>query len=89
VILILFYPTFCGSLHHGMARPEFADAVGGLHIWRVDTNVLNKQSWTAGKGRSSCLGVGRRATTPHRHKTRLVTKCYTGPRTCVGLLWTQ
>jgi len=30
-------------------------------IWRVAANVLNKQSWTAEKERSSILGVRRDA----------------------------
>jgi hypothetical protein len=30
-------------------------------IWRVDANILNKQYWTAYKGRSSSLAVGRGA----------------------------
>ena len=30
-------------------------------IWRVAANILNKQSWTADKGWSSSLGVGRGA----------------------------
>ena len=32
-----------------------------LPIWRVDANILNKQSWIADKGWSSSLGVGRGA----------------------------
>ena len=31
---------------------------GGLKIWRVVWSTLNKQSWTADKGRSSSLGIG-------------------------------
>jgi len=31
---------------------------GGLKIWRVVWSTLNKQSWTADKGRSSSLGTG-------------------------------
>jgi hypothetical protein len=48
------------SCHHGMARPQAADG-DGLQIWRVDANMLNKQSWTADKGWSSSLGAGRGA----------------------------
>ena len=33
-------------------------------IWRVAANKLNKQSWTADKGWSSSLGVGRGANNP-------------------------
>ena len=34
--------------------------IGGdsLQIWRVGTNILNKQLWTANKGWFSSLGVG-------------------------------
>jgi len=33
-------------------------------LWRVAANKLNKQSWTANKGWSSSLGVGRGANNP-------------------------
>jgi hypothetical protein len=36
--------------HHGMARPQVADGVDSLWIWRVAANILNKQSRTADKG---------------------------------------
>jgi hypothetical protein len=36
--------------HHSMARPQVADGGDSLQIWRVAANILNKQSWTAGKG---------------------------------------
>jgi hypothetical protein len=29
--------------HHDMARPRVANGGGGLHIWRLAANVLNKQ----------------------------------------------
>jgi len=32
-----------------------------LQIWMVAEKILNKQSWTADKGWSSSLGVGRGA----------------------------
>jgi hypothetical protein len=47
--------------HHGMARPQVAVGGDGLQIWRVATNILNKQSRTTDKGWSSSLGVGRGA----------------------------
>jgi hypothetical protein len=47
--------------HHGMARPQVADGGDDLQIWRVATNILNKQSRTTDKGWSSSLGVGRGA----------------------------
>jgi hypothetical protein len=36
--------------HHGMARPQVADGGGGLQIWRVAANILNKQSRIADNG---------------------------------------
>jgi hypothetical protein len=45
--------------HHGTARPQVADGGDGLQIWRAAANVLNKHSWTADKGWSSRMGVGR------------------------------
>ena len=51
---------FVGPCHHGMARPQVA--VGGTACDMKGTaNKLNKQSWTADKGWSSSLGVGRGA----------------------------
>jgi hypothetical protein len=44
--------------HHGMARPRVPDEEGGPRIRKVDENLLNKQSRTADKGRSSNLKVG-------------------------------
>jgi len=38
-----------------------SDGEDGLQIWKVAVNLLNKQSWTADKGWSSSLGVGRGA----------------------------
>ncbi|KAJ4428435.1 hypothetical protein ANN_24472 [Periplaneta americana] len=57
-------PCIVGPYHHGMARPQVADRGDGLRIWRVAVNILNKQSWTADKGWSSSLGLGRRANNP-------------------------
>jgi hypothetical protein len=45
--------------HRGVARPPVADGGDTLQIWRVSTNILNKQSRTADNGWSSCLGFGR------------------------------
>jgi hypothetical protein len=36
--------------HPGMERPQVAGGGDGLQIWRVEANVLNKQSWIAQKG---------------------------------------
>jgi hypothetical protein len=46
---------------HGMARPQAADVDGGLQIWRIAANILNKQSRKTDKGWSSSLGAGRAA----------------------------
>jgi hypothetical protein len=43
--------------HLGIELPMVAYVGDGLHIWKVATNILNKQSQTADKGRSSYLGV--------------------------------
>jgi len=47
--------------HHGMARPRGADRGDVLHIWRIEANVLNKQSRTADNWWSSTFGFGRGA----------------------------
>jgi hypothetical protein len=47
--------------HISIARPRVADGGDGLQIWKVDSNILNKQSRIADKGWSSGLGVGRGA----------------------------
>jgi len=43
--------------HHGTARPWVANGGDGLQIWRVVTNIFNKQSQTAVKGWSSSLQI--------------------------------
>jgi hypothetical protein len=45
--------------HDGMAYPQ--DGEGGLLIWNVAVNILNKLSQTANKRWSSSMGVGRGA----------------------------
>jgi hypothetical protein len=52
------------ACHHGMARPQVADGGDGLQVRRVAVNILNKQSWTADKGWSFSLGVGRGTNNP-------------------------
>jgi len=42
-------------------RLQVADEGDGLQTWRVAANILNKQSRTADKGRSSIVGDGRGA----------------------------
>jgi hypothetical protein len=66
-----------------MARPQIADGGDGLQIWRIVANILNRQSWTVDKGRSSSLGVGRGATTP-RCKNSFVMKGHKAPRPLDG-----
>jgi hypothetical protein len=53
--------VMCKWVHcpHGMARPQVADGGDGHQVWKVDANILNMQSRTAGKGWSSILGVWR------------------------------
>jgi hypothetical protein len=47
--------------HHSMARPQVSNEGGGLQIWKVAENILNKQSQTANKEWSSSLGAGHAA----------------------------
>jgi hypothetical protein len=56
------------NFHHryGMARPQAADGEDDSQMWRVDANILNKQSWTTDKRWVSNLGVGEELTTVHR-----------------------
>jgi len=41
-----------------MAHFWVADGGDSLQIWRVDADILNKQSWTADKWWPYSLGVG-------------------------------
>jgi hypothetical protein len=45
--------SMLSGCHHGMARPQVADGGDALQIWRVAENILNKQSWTTDKRRTS------------------------------------
>jgi hypothetical protein len=66
--------------HHRMARPRIANGGGGgLQMWRVAANILNKHLRTADKRWYSRLGFGLGAKTSHRKKY-LVTIRYTGHR---------
>jgi hypothetical protein len=49
------------SCHYCIAGPQVADGGGGLQIWRVAANILNKHLGTADKGWSYGFGVGRGA----------------------------
>jgi hypothetical protein len=50
-----------GSFQKDMVPSRLVDGGGGLRIWRVAANILNKESRTADKGWLSSLGVGRGA----------------------------
>jgi hypothetical protein len=52
------------SCHNCMARPHVAAGGDSLQMWRVDANILNKQSRTADRRWSSSLGVWRGASNP-------------------------
>jgi hypothetical protein len=42
-------PCYVGPFHHGMERPRVLYGGDGLQLWRVDVNVLNRQSGIADK----------------------------------------
>jgi hypothetical protein len=48
------YP-YVGPCHKGNAYPRVADGGDGLQIRNIAANILNKQSRTADRGRSSSL----------------------------------
>jgi hypothetical protein len=52
----LYKVAWLGKVIYGTSQ----DKGGGdsLQIWKVTEDILNNQSWTADKGRSSSLGVG-------------------------------
>jgi hypothetical protein len=52
--------------HHGMTRSRVADGRDGVQLWKLATNILNKQPRSNDKGWSSSLGLGVGLTTPHR-----------------------
>jgi hypothetical protein len=51
-----------------MTHPQVANGVDGLEIWKVATNILNKQSGQPTRGGPPAWGLGVRLTTPHRKK---------------------
>jgi hypothetical protein len=55
--------VFCESSSPLYHPPQVTDEVG-LQIWRAVVNMLNKLSWTAGKGVVLQLEVGRGANNP-------------------------
>jgi hypothetical protein len=54
-----------------MVSPWVPHGIDDLQIWKIAENVLNKQSWTAGKGWSCSLEVewGGGLKTPRRKLT--------------------
>jgi hypothetical protein len=69
-----------GPYHYGIALSRVEDE--RPPVWRVPAKILNKQSRTADKGRSSSLGVGRVANNSSPRKCIVVTKYLeTKPRT--------
>jgi hypothetical protein len=66
-----------------MACPQVAEGGDGLQIWRAAANILNKQLWTAHKGWSSSLGVGRGA---NNAKSKLNVKYHEGSQTWTDYL---
>jgi hypothetical protein len=46
--------------YNGITRPWVADGGGGLQLWKVAANMLNKQSRTGDKESSSLGGGGAR-----------------------------
>jgi hypothetical protein len=57
----MFYHVKWTPCQHGMVPPQAVDGGDSLQIWREAANILNNQLWTADKGWSSSLGVGRGA----------------------------
>jgi len=58
--------------HQSIELPLVAYVGDDLRICKVVTNIFIKQSQTADKGRSSYLGVGRGAKTPHRKNSTCI-----------------
>ena len=48
-----------------MEHSEFVDGGNRLQIWKVATDISNKQSWKVDKGCPSSWGLGEGLTTPH------------------------
>jgi hypothetical protein len=66
VYIVSEVPCLVGPLSPRHGPSHVADGGDGLQIWKLAANILNKQSRTADKGRSSSLGVG---LTTHHLKT--------------------
>lgn len=48
---------------HSIACSQGTDGAGGLQIWRVSADILDKQMWMADKEWSCSLAVGQGLTT--------------------------
>jgi len=54
-----FETCYADPSYSGTSRPRNAVGRDGIQAWRVDANVMNKQSRKTDKGWSSNFGVGR------------------------------
>ena len=70
------------TCHNVMAHSEVGGCRNGPPKWRVDANILNKQSLTADKGWSSSLGVGRAA-----NKSPIVRTCHCTNHSQMNRTW--
>jgi hypothetical protein len=50
IYIYIYIYTTLGESPVTTARPQVADGVDALHVWREAPNILNKQSRTADKG---------------------------------------
>jgi hypothetical protein len=63
------YEVLVFGCHHETAVPQVTAGGDGLQLWRVASNILNKQSRTADKRWPSSLGVERAAQNSSAYKT--------------------
>jgi len=57
-----------GPYHHSMACPWDADGRYGFQVWRVDANLLNRQSSVPVRGGPPASELGKELTTHHHKK---------------------
>jgi hypothetical protein len=75
-----------GPYYCGLALPWVAVGDYSLQIWRVVTNVLNRQSLTPKKRWSSSLGVGQEVNNfSPKKKNQLVMKYHTSHSEDLGI----
>jgi hypothetical protein len=55
-----------------VANPQVSDIKDSLHIWKMDTNMLNQQPWIANIGWSLVWRNRRKANNPSPWKFRLL-----------------